>query len=287
MNGFALCTTISVVVSYAQPVFSEPITELDTWLGGRRCTFTTLPARPTGRGEQVLSGRAAQRPGFRAGAAADWPAVGRWTRAALSELLANRTVPMLRGGGAGFLFAPKADKAQSTGKLADVFQSSLSVTHQPINDSAYIFSEVSAPAWGHRASSLAPILLGCIPNPPHAIGDVTETAQRLFFAVGNAGSGLGFHTHPAAWNVVLHGSKWWVVVDAVNFAAADTAELAVGRPTLRGQHTNWSRLMKLMDKGKLPGAQECVQRPGDLVYVPPGYQHAVVNLGDTIAVRTC
>ena len=42
-----------------------------------------------------------------------------------------------------------------------------------------------------------------------------------------------------------------------------------------------------MDEGKLPGAQECVQHPGDLVYVPPGYHHAVVNLGDTAAVRAC
>eukprot|EP01052_Picozoa_sp_SAG31_P000306 SAG31_NODE_9_length_42330_cov_441.979162_21_plen_282_part_00 len=203
----ALCVTIVVVFTSAQSVMSG-VTELGTWLGGRRCTFAKLSARPTVRGEQVLSGRAAERPGFRAGAAAGWSAVGRWTRAALSELLANRTVPMLRGGASGFLFAPKADKAQSTGKLADVFQSSSAVTHQPTNNSAYIFSEVSAPAWGHRASLLAPLLLGCMPNPPHAIGDVPAEAQRLFFAVGSAGSGLGFHAHPAAWNVVLHGSKW-------------------------------------------------------------------------------
>eukprot|EP01052_Picozoa_sp_SAG31_P000307 SAG31_NODE_9_length_42330_cov_441.979162_22_plen_79_part_00 len=78
-----------------------------------------------------------------------------------------------------------------------------------------------------------------------------------------------------------------MAIDAVSFAAADAAELAAGRPTLRGQHTDWSRLLKLMDEGNLPGAQECVQYPGDLVYVPPGYQHAIVNLGDTVAVRTC
>ena len=29
---------------------------------------------------------------------------------------------------------------------------------------------------------------------------------------------------------------------------------------------------------------ECVQRPGDIVYVPSGWIHATVNIGDTAAV---
>ena len=31
-------------------------------------------------------------------------------------------------------------------------------------------------------------------------------------------------------------------------------------------------------------ATECVQRPGDVVYIPENWGHAVVNLADSIAV---
>jgi hypothetical protein len=36
-------------------------------------------------------------------------------------------------------------------------------------------------------------------------------SQEVFFAIGPVGSGLAFHKHGEAWNLVASGAKWWVL----------------------------------------------------------------------------
>ena len=38
-----------------------------------------------------------------------------------------------------------------------------------------------------------------------------------------------------------------------------------------------------MGKGNLDGALQCVQGPGDLLFIPEGWAHAVLNIEDVLA----
>ena len=52
---------------------------------------------------------------------------------------------------------------------------------------------------------------------------------------------------------------------------------------------NSARLrLKFVDWGQGSAARplECIQREGELLYVPEGWYHATVNLGDTVAVAS-
>ena len=92
------------------------------------------------------------------------------------------------------------------------------------------------------------------------------------FALGPAMSGAPPHFHPSAWNGVLAGAKlWWLF----------PPELA----TFEGDVPVWEWWRAHADAdGHIPGAIVAVQGPGDAVYVPSDWGHAVLNLADTVAV---
>lgn len=92
--------------------------------------------------------------------------------------------------------------------------------------------------------------------------------ESLHYYLGGQGSGAPFHIHSDALNLAVSGKKkWWVV----------TPRSAV-----------WSRrhIREYAEEGKGGPAgsedrpMECVQRGGDLVYVPGDWGHAAMNLQD-------
>lgn len=91
------------------------------------------------------------------------------------------------------------------------------------------------------------------------------------FILGPTGSGAPPHFHRHAFNILVYGMKLWYLW-----------------PPSEAYFT-FSHVLKWQTKhleGKFSEtlATECVQRPGDVVYIPENWGHAVVNLADSIAV---
>ena len=148
----------------------------------------------------------------------------------------------------------------------------------------------------------------------------------MFFALGGVGSGLKIHAHAPAWNLVLSGSKRWVLLDAdykslIRTAVEDAKRAGAARgskglewtndqefvlkqltlgfnfiESVRGQllksrlgsQKNLRRLRKFIKAAESQlqsslGSQrtiiyEFVQKQEELLYIPGGMLHGVLNL---------
>ncbi|CAM9332137.1 unnamed protein product [Choristocarpus tenellus] len=108
---------------------------------------------------------------------------------------------------------------------------------------------------------------------PHPLVCPPPTGQRgldsVHYYIGGQNSGAPFHIHSDAINLLLSGTKrWWVVTPR--------------QASFSLQHINaWVR-------GEYPGLEEeerpmeCVQGPGDIMYVPSDWGHAAMNLEDGV-----
>ena len=102
--------------------------------------------------------------------------------------------------------------------------------------------------------------------------------------MGGPRSGTGMHVDPLhthAWVHLCEGRKRWLMLPPDTTAAAlATVGVAEGRQLPSGQF-----FARHGDAAAdLPGAVEFVQEAGELVYVPAGWTHAVLNLDATVAV---
>ncbi|PKA64034.1 F-box protein [Apostasia shenzhenica] len=114
-----------------------------------------------------------------------------------------------------------------------------------------------------------------------------ERPDYRWIIIGPAGSGSSFHVDPnstSAWNAVIKGSKKWVmfppeVVPPGVHPSPDGAEVASPVSIMEwfmnfyGACRNWK---------KRP--IECVCKAGEVVFVPHGWWHLVINLEDSIAI---
>ncbi|KAK7479236.1 hypothetical protein BaRGS_00029484, partial [Batillaria attramentaria] len=96
-------------------------------------------------------------------------------------------------------------------------------------------------------------------------------ADEGIFFLGATGTGLEFHAHNDARNGVVFGMKRW-------FLYPDNRCPPGGIPKWY-EHIYLSQ--KLTEEEK---PLECVQEAGEIIYIPEGYWHAVINIGDTIGM---
>lgn len=114
-----------------------------------------------------------------------------------------------------------------------------------------------------------------------------ERPDYRWVIIGPAGSGSSFHVDPnstSAWNAVIRGSKKWVmfppeVVPPGVHPSPDGAEVACPVSIIEwfmnfyGATKKWKRR-----------PVECVCKAGEVVFVPNGWWHLVINLEDSAAV---
>ena len=131
--------------------------------------------------------------------------------------------------------------------------------------------------------------------PPSCFGDDLFSVlgqQRLDFRwliVGPTRSGSTFHKDPnatSAWNAVLRGSKYWIMfptrpdsppppgVYVSEDQSEVTSPLSIAE-WLLGFHE---------EARKTPGCKEGICREGEVLHVPSGWWHLVVNLEPSIAI---
>lgn len=120
-------------------------------------------------------------------------------------------------------------------------------------------------------------LFSLLPNRP----------RYRWLIAGPARSGSTFHKDPngtSAWNAVVSGRKKWIffppsVVPPGVYVSPDQSE--VGAPS-----STFEWFSKFYDDA-LEGdvaPLECITETGDLVFVPSGWWHMVVNLEDSVAI---
>ncbi|KAI9122018.1 hypothetical protein K1719_006707 [Acacia pycnantha] len=114
-----------------------------------------------------------------------------------------------------------------------------------------------------------------------------ERPDYRWIIVGPAGSGSSFHVDPnstSAWNAVIKGSKKWIlfppdVIPPGVHPSPDGAEVASPVSIIEwfmnfyGATKNWK---------KKP--IECICKAGEVVFVPNGWWHLVINLEESIAI---
>jgi oxalate decarboxylase/phosphoglucose isomerase-like protein (cupin superfamily) len=104
--------------------------------------------------------------------------------------------------------------------------------------------------------------------------DVTMIIPQSFqFYLGPAESGSPMHIHQAAWNAQLFGRKRW-------FLMPPSAAYYTTIPAREWLVDFYPR--DSVDYGML----ECTQESGDVVFVPPMWGHATLNLAESIGIAS-
>ena len=116
--------------------------------------------------------------------------------------------------------------------------------------------------------------------PPSLQLQPVGSDAAVIFAIGKTGSGIGLHAHQDAWNQVLFGAKRWTLYPGSPGGVPAEADFNPTEPHLQWLHDVYPNVK---DQSAFK-PMECVQRPGDIIYVPEGWYHATVNLGDTGAI---
>ena len=117
------------------------------------------------------------------------------------------------------------------------------------------------------------------------LASVPGSKRARYWLVGGERSGTALHVDPlcsAAWNYCACGRKLWA------FLPPDTTPLQQAGLRTRAQGGErrpavWFR-DELEAAASLPGYQLCLQQAGDLLYIPSGWHHAVLNLEFSVAI---
>ncbi|XP_046558342.1 LOW QUALITY PROTEIN: F-box protein At5g06550-like [Haliotis rubra] len=111
-------------------------------------------------------------------------------------------------------------------------------------------------------------------NLPSFLSVDNNLEDSLFF-LGSTGTGISFHNHADAWNAVIFGCKRWFLY---NIDQNPPGGVSPGYGQLDWYHNLYPNLTK---KEK---PTECIQEPGEILYLPEGVYHGTINIGDTIAI---
>eukprot|EP00808_Paulinella_micropora_P020632 g16778.t1 len=117
-----------------------------------------------------------------------------------------------------------------------------------------------------------------------------ERPRFRWFLVGPKGSGSSFHKDPnitSAWNGLVVGRKKWImfppdVVPPGCFPSPDNEDVTTPLSLYEWFHNFYSTRNDVMPLGRV--CYECIQKPGEMVFIPTGWWHMAINLEMSVAV---
>jgi hypothetical protein len=118
-----------------------------------------------------------------------------------------------------------------------------------------------------------------------ALDDIPGTKSRPHLFIGGARTGSLLHVDTrctCGWNVCLFGAKRWCLLGPetrLSELGIDACSDAPG--CWFADHLPALRVAALSGRVRM---RECIQRPGELVYIPFGWHHAIVNLEVSCAI---
>ena len=112
---------------------------------------------------------------------------------------------------------------------------------------------------------------------PRIFPSGAERGYHSYLLLGTSGGGIEWHMHSDGWNALACGHKRWFLLPP------GTKPPNYPRPSQGGGVLEWYHRF-YADFAALEGAREAVQRPGDVLYIPEGWYHATINVGETLGV---
>ncbi|KAE9553793.1 hypothetical protein FO519_003014 [Halicephalobus sp. NKZ332] len=121
--------------------------------------------------------------------------------------------------------------------------------------------------------------------------DRDRMPPHCWFVMGPARSGTGIHIDPmgtSAWNALVQGTKLWAMFPPNTPKEMIKIPKDALEGKLRHESVRWFRTVYYKSVSSSWPEQYkpviCIQRSGDLIYVPSGWWHVVMNLDNTVAV---
>ena len=200
----------------------------------------------------------------------DWPAYnGGWTREALAERYESHR----------FL----TDEVDSRGhkmkmSMANYFEY---MANSNDDDPIYLFD----PKFVKHSKGAMVDDYKILPYFEESFFAMLSKKERPFYrwlVCGPERSGSCFHLDPyntSAWNALISGEKRWLMFPP--------GWLPPG--VVRTGHDDYDapipmKWLQKHYKPGMPGLIECTQRPGEIIWVPSGWWHCVINVKDSVAV---
>lgn len=148
------------------------------------------------------------------------------------------------------------------------------------NESWYLFGDTRGPEWQRLQGMYQPPLDGPLDDPAVSLG------------LGGLGSGVSFHTHGPAFAETVHGAKRWFLAPP-----AQRPDFHPNESSIAWVHDRWlpafirqcpmasaspRSCAKLDPSGwRSPlDMLECTVPAGSAIYIPDGWWHATLNMGD-------
>jgi hypothetical protein len=130
------------------------------------------------------------------------------------------------------------------------------------NETFYLFGDNNGPQWAR--------FLAGYRRPPFAGAEF----GALSFGVAGRNTGVPFHIHGAVYAEVLHGRKHWFLLPP--------GERPVFNPNASQLHWVVHSMPDAVNQLASRGARmlTCTLHPGEVLYIPPMWYHATLNLDD-------
>ncbi len=242
---------------------------------------------------------AKERPVMIRNGARSWAAHEKWTKAAVLHQLRNVQFAGHQAGLADVLTeqaGPRTTPALTPDPLHPTFEE-----HTYSKHGLYHFRALDK-ATGHvPQTTFSP--LRDLETPKYfrhwTVGKNHSVGGATFFSVGSEGSGLTFHSHTEAWCGLVWGTKHWLLVVPpwLRTSSEGDTSAASGGNGYQDPGENIAEMLERVGdtaherqrfvdglKGLPNKPLECLQHKGDLLYIPAGFMHMVVNIGETVGI---